>query len=160
MDPRPQVALLSLLHSRWRPSSSFLFFIHAGASQRCADLTGSRDSVIHVSSPSFYFLPFSTHNPRLGDTCLRLAYNMRYDFGDVLVARLCFDFEHVSATCFCSSDCHKHATRWITASLAGTRSWFHFFSSSPQPENHYQSLGMADQSLCDAPWLLAVSSAE
>jgi hypothetical protein len=36
MDPRLQVSLLSLLHSCRHPSSSFVFFIHAGADQRGA----------------------------------------------------------------------------------------------------------------------------
>jgi hypothetical protein len=84
MDLRPQVPLLSLLHSCKRPFSSFLFFIHAGA-ERWA--SGRWCAIIFAIF--FFYLQSETH-PKIGMSPFScnwlLTCNIRRDF------RVCLHF--------------------------------------------------------------------
>jgi hypothetical protein len=81
MDLRPQVPLLSLLHSCKRPFSSFFFFIHVGAEQW--------GMVRHHFCYIFFYLQSETH-PKIGMSpfsCNRpLTCNIRRGF------RVCLHF--------------------------------------------------------------------
>jgi hypothetical protein len=84
VDLRPQVPLLSLLHSRKRPSSSFLFFIHTRATRWRVDPTGGRYDIVRVPTLSLFFFGFFHPQlrcaPRLiGDAHRSLvSFNLRH----------------------------------------------------------------------------------